>query len=101
MEVDDDVESQITRPTDDSIQVSEATSRKMLAVRVHQILVDPIAHRDTNGVETARSHILQIILRDPRVPVTLERSICSGLAQLEHAVELAAGAGAAHVGPRG
>lgn len=79
MEVHDDVKPSIRSLPDQTVEILEATARVELGV-VHQILLDPKADRDPNGVETEAGDLGDVVLGHPSIPVSRKRSIGSFLA---------------------
>lgn len=99
VQINNDVESGITRPSTDLFQVLQPALRKVFAVRVDQIFTDPVTHRDANDVEAVRLHLGYVVLRGPRAPVFRPSRVGRSLPEHTHAVKLGLGVAAAHGTP--
>jgi hypothetical protein len=99
VQVDDNVDSVLLAPSDQTIEVGKPTAGVVLAIP-YEILIDPEANGDTNGVETDPGNLLDIVLRSPRIPVGVEGFIRGCLTNTFGTCPLIVVILAAHLGPR-
>lgn len=97
MKIHNDIDAGIVAPTNQTVEVCDASTRKELAF-LDKIFTDPEADGDADRVETKTLDLANVVLRDPSVPVLLERSIGSVLAKLLDTRPLIVETTAAHTG---
>lgn len=97
MKIHNDIDASIVAPTDEAVEVCDASTRKELAF-LNKIFTDPETNGDADRVETQTLDLANVVLRDPSVPVLLERGIGGVLAKLLDTRPLIVEAAATHAG---
>ena len=100
VQVDDDLQPSVASPTGDLVEVLEAAPGVVLAAAVDEVLLDPEADGDADGVELEAGDLGYVVLGDPGGPVLLEGGVGLVLAQVLNTRPLVARRAAAHVAPR-
>lgn len=99
VQVEDDIESGIFCPTTYTLEIGEAALGEVLAVLVNDVLINPIAERNTNGIKPETGDLGDIFLGNPASPMCLEGGVGCTLPEFRCAVELAILAPTAHLTP--
>lgn len=97
VKIHNDIDAGIVAPTDQAVEVCDASTRKGLAL-LDKIFTDPEANGDADRVETKTLDLANVVLRDPGVPMLLERGIGGVLAKLLDARPLIVETTATHAG---
>lgn len=99
MQVNNNIQTRITRPPAQRLQILKPTLREMLTIPINQILLHPVTHRHADGVQPIALDLVDVLLGDPRPPVLRKGAIRRVLPDTRYTVELGFLPAAAHVRP--
>ena len=99
MQVNNNIQTRITRPPAQRLQILKPTLREMLTIPINQILLHPVTHRHADRVQPIALNLVNVLLGNPRSPVLRKGAIRRVLPDTRHAVELGFLPAAAHVRP--
>ncbi len=97
VKIHNDIDAGIVAPTDQAVEVCDASAWKELAI-LNKVFTDPEANRDADRVKTQTLDLADVVLRDPSVPVFLERGIGGVLTKFLDTRPLIVETAAAHAG---
>jgi hypothetical protein len=98
MKIHDDIQPSILRPAHQPVKILQ-TSPWVKLIVIDKIFFDPESHRHANSVQSVGHNLVDILLRDPRIPMRSKGSVGSFLADCLDTFPLIVGATAAHAVP--
>src|SRR5699024_7253467 len=81
VQIHNDIQPSVLAPSDEAVEVLDPAAGEVLPV-LDEVLPEPEPHGDAERVELEGRHLLDVVLRGPRVPVLLERGVGGVLAEL-------------------